>query len=185
MSFFLKKDSDLQLEFEKIILTKEKVIDAAKNELVKEKNAFKPSELYKQAKAEKKLTSLEAEDLNIDLERVRLLSYNLMQTEKWNDTHKEFSSSDTISYDDGTLKTYQKSINFSKGLNNIASKPERLKKFVENYDNSRLRNNKRRKVLYDQIDYINQRNYKFNLKLSRAFDSYTENTRKNLERGTR
>lgn len=34
------------------------------------------------------------------------------------------------------------------------------------------------------VDYINERNRKFNAKLSRAYDKYTTETRQNLERGT-
>lgn len=34
------------------------------------------------------------------------------------------------------------------------------------------------------VDYINERNRKFNQKLSRAYDKYTVEIRQNLERGT-
>ena len=36
----------------------------------------------------------------------------------------------------------------------------------------------------DQIDYINERNRKFNLKAERAYGQFSNDTRENLERGT-
>lgn len=45
---------------------------------------------------------------------------------------------------------------------------------------------RRRAFLEDQIDvdFINERNRKFNKKISRAFDEYTSDTKQSLERGT-
>lgn len=36
----------------------------------------------------------------------------------------------------------------------------------------------------EDITYINQRNYKFNQKIARAYDKYTQETKDSLERGT-
>ena len=36
----------------------------------------------------------------------------------------------------------------------------------------------------DDVTYINQRNYKFNQKIARAYDKYTQETKDSLERGT-
>ncbi len=36
----------------------------------------------------------------------------------------------------------------------------------------------------DDVDYINERNRKFNMKASRFYDKYTAETKQNLERGT-
>lgn len=36
----------------------------------------------------------------------------------------------------------------------------------------------------EEVTYINQRNYKFNQKISRAYDKYTQETKDSLERGT-
>lgn len=36
----------------------------------------------------------------------------------------------------------------------------------------------------EDVTYINQRNYKFNQKISRAYDKYTQETKDSLERGT-
>jgi hypothetical protein len=44
---------------------------------------------------------------------------------------------------------------------------------------------RRRTHLEDEdVTYINDRNRKFNKKLSRAYDSYTSEIKQNLERGT-
>jgi pre-mRNA-splicing factor SYF2 len=44
---------------------------------------------------------------------------------------------------------------------------------------------KRRQFTADEeVTYINQRNYKFNQKLARAYDKYTQETKESLERGT-
>ena len=46
--------------------------------------------------------------------------------------------------------------------------------------------NKRKKMEFEQEDvsYINQRNKRFNQKISRNYDKYTAEIRQNLERGT-
>lgn len=36
----------------------------------------------------------------------------------------------------------------------------------------------------EEVTYINQRNYKFNQKIARAYDKYTQETKDSLERGT-
>lgn len=36
----------------------------------------------------------------------------------------------------------------------------------------------------EDVTYINQRNYKFNQKIARAYDKYTQETKDSLERGT-
>ena len=36
----------------------------------------------------------------------------------------------------------------------------------------------------EEVTYINQRNYKFNQKISRAYDKYTQETKDSLDRGT-
>lgn len=44
---------------------------------------------------------------------------------------------------------------------------------------------KRRHFSEDEdVTYINQRNYKFNQKIARAYDKYTQETKDSLERGT-
>lgn len=36
----------------------------------------------------------------------------------------------------------------------------------------------------EEVTYINQRNYRFNQKIARAYDKYTKETKESLERGT-
>ena len=36
----------------------------------------------------------------------------------------------------------------------------------------------------EEVTYINQRNYRFNQKIARAYDKYTQETKDALERGT-
>ena len=56
---------------------------------------------------------------------------------------------------------------------------------VQKQNQVRSQFSKRRHFSGDEdVTYINQRNYKFNQKISRAYDKYTQETKDSLERGT-
>jgi len=65
---------------------------------------------------------------------------------------------------------------------------EKLDKLVEDMDKNaqkRFKFSRRRAHVADKtVDYINDRNQKFNSKVARAFDKYTVEIKNNLERGT-
>lgn len=61
---------------------------------------------------------------------------------------------------------------------------EKLSKDVLEREHQRKKYGKRRLHVDGDIDYINDKNAKFNRKLDRAFDKYTVEIRQNLERGT-
>lgn len=62
---------------------------------------------------------------------------------------------------------------------------ERMIKDVEKQIETKKKRNRRRRFDHEaDVDYINERNMRFNKKLGRAYDAYTAETRANLERGT-
>lgn len=66
--------------------------------------------------------------------------------------------------------------------------PYLVELLVEDQDEARRKGEKfsRRRKWDDNrnIDFINEKNRRYNEKVSRAFDKYTEDIRENLERGT-
>lgn len=66
-----------------------------------------------------------------------------------------------------------------------AANINRMVRELESSQVSRYNFSRRRAFNEDaDVDYINERNRKFNAKLSRAYDQYTVEIRQNLERGT-
>ena len=66
-----------------------------------------------------------------------------------------------------------------------AANINRMVRELETSQVSRYNFSRRRAFNQDaDVDYINERNRKFNAKLSRAYDKYTVEIRQNLERGT-
>jgi pre-mRNA-splicing factor SYF2 len=62
---------------------------------------------------------------------------------------------------------------------------DRLAQFVRQEQATRSQSSKHRKVNEDdEINYINDRNQKFNQKIARAYDQHTEDIRESFERGT-
>lgn len=61
---------------------------------------------------------------------------------------------------------------------------QRLVKDVEKQQAKRGQFSRRRAVKEEDVTYINERNMRFNKKISRAYDEYTKEIKQNFERGT-
>lgn len=73
------------------------------------------------------------------------------------------------------------------GFDFVASEAgkERLANAMDNINQKKKQFSRRRMhVEEEDVTYVNERNRHFNKKMERAFGSYTEETRQNLERGT-
>lgn len=130
---------------------------------------------------------------NIDYIRMKELQYNAFDHDDWNDTLKYKNRDFKPLFSDYTqfaLNNYSKNTdNFNeKVTESFLSKRDGIDKMVSDLNRQLIEKtkfSKRKKFNNDQeVTYINQRNYKFNQKISRAYDSYTKNLRENLERGS-
>jgi len=93
--------------------------------------------------------------------------------------YKKAKESQTDFYRDANNLNYGKSPKLDP--KNVDRMVDELEKSIAKRDTFQ-----RRRSFYDEedIDYINERNRKFNQKISRAFDKYTAEIKQNLERGT-
>jgi pre-mRNA-splicing factor SYF2 len=153
----------------------------------------------KKAEAEKYLAKQNAAAFGIDLERIQNLQYTAEEVEAWNKKLQEKKGrADTgfTDYNQLAFRKYEKKISRleasgSKGPSSgkfDEADPDRVKALSEEIkadDLARQKFSKRRRFNEDEdVTYINLRNYRFNKKISRAYDKYTEELKDNLERGT-
>lgn len=147
----------------------------------------------KKAEAEKYLAKQNAKTLGIDLERLQNQQYTAEEVANWNKIQEERSMRvDTgfTDYNQLAFRKYEKKISaLEKGPGSVpASKKEAIAALsaeMKADEEARTKFSKRRKFNeQEDVTYINLRNYRFNKKISRAYDKYTEETKDNLERGT-
>lgn len=153
----------------------------------------------KKAEAEKYLAKQNAAAFGIDLERIQNLQYTAEEVEAWNKKLQEKKNrADTgfTDYNQLAFRKYEKKISrldasVSKGPTSgkfDEADPDRVKALSEEIkadDLARQKFSKRRRFNEEEdVTYINLRNYRFNKKISRAYDKYTEELKDNLERGT-
>jgi len=76
-------------------------------------------------------------------------------------------------------------LNYGNEVKDSEARIEGLVKELKDQTDRRSKFSRRRTWYEDRdIDFINERNRKFNAKVARAFDPYTTEIRENLERGT-
>lgn len=151
----------------------------------------------KKADAEKYLAKQNAAVFGIDLERIQSLQYTAEEVEEWNKRLQEKKNRvDTgfTDYNQLAFRKYEKKISRldaasgTKGARGDESNPDKVKALSEEIkadDLARQKFSKRRRFNEEEdVTYINLRNYRFNKKISRAYDKYTEELKDNLERGT-
>lgn len=178
----------LQLKYER-----EKAVTENLVELKKESEPIAVPE-HVQRKKQKAQEYLEMEELakqGIDPERLKASKYTAHETSEWNKKLEEKSlrkDSGFASYHEASHKKYSGLFSNMTVVplgGSISSRVDFMAADIEKQILARSSHSKRRKFVADEdVTYINQRNYKFNKKIAKAYDSYTEKIRENLERGT-
>lgn len=152
---------------------------------------------------------MNCEKQGIDYERQKASRYSIEETEAWNKKQKEKSKQINRGFSDYSILGFRK---YKKLISNINPDLEEYKESqklqstrvlgfldyqppkekvnemindLEKQIQKRKTFSKRRKINEDEdVTYINDRNYRFNRKIARAFDPYTEEMKQNVERGT-
>jgi pre-mRNA-splicing factor SYF2 len=166
-----------------------------------------------QKKLQKALEKIEAIEQGVDLRREKMLEYSLEETEKWREKMAEKESGKDTGFTDyhqlafrkyekqlkemkPDLPSYyeEKMMNASTGqsstLDFLRHRPnkDKVSAMVEDLHKQlevRKKFSKRRKFNEDDdVTYINERNARFNKKVNRAYDDYTEEYRASVERGS-
>lgn len=147
--------------------------------------------LRKKQKAQEYLEREELAKEGIDFERLKATKYTAHETSEWNKRLEERAlRKDTgfASYQEASHKKYSGLFSRMTTAPSDATPSARIDLMavdIEKQIQARSGHSRRRKFVADEdVTYINQRNYKFNKKIARAYDSYTEKIRENLERGT-
>lgn len=144
-------------------------------------------------KAKEYVSAEEAAEKGVDADRVRALQYTALETEAWNKAVEEKAQSRDAGFSTYQDASFQKYTKLSEkievaSIQGQKSEKEGLDRMVADLHKDLLRRakfSKRRKFVADEdVTYINQRNFKFNKKIARAYDDYTEDIAKSLERGT-
>ncbi|KAK3097930.1 hypothetical protein FSP39_014644 [Pinctada imbricata] len=155
----------------------------------------------------------EAEDKGEDYDRVKLLEVGADEAERWEKKKKKKNADPGFSdYESATQRQYQRLTKQMKpdhdnykrqrdkmgddfyatghtlGLSQHKDTPEAVDKMVQDLEKQIEKREKySRRRTFDEdadIDYINDRNMKFNKKLERFYGPYTAEIKQNLERGT-
>lgn len=155
----------------------------------------------------------EAESAGEEFDRVKLLEVGADEAEKWERKKKKKNPDQGFSdYEAATFRQYQRLTKEMKpdmnnykqqrekageefyatrdtlGLNQWKDKPEYVDRMVDDLEKQiKKREKYSRRRTFDEdadIDYINERNMKFNKKLERFYGTYTAEIKQNLERGT-
>lgn len=145
----------------------------------------------KRAEAEKYLARQNAQSLGIDLERLQNRQYTAEEVATWNRLQEEKRARKDPGFTDYNQLAFRK---YERKVAELAraGRPQTeaegvaaLSAEMRADEEARKNFSKRRKFdEHEDVTYINLRNYRFNKKISRAFDKYTEELKDNLERGT-
>ncbi|KAJ8680360.1 hypothetical protein QAD02_016147 [Eretmocerus hayati] len=155
----------------------------------------------------------EAAEKGLDYERTKLLNIDAIEAERLSRKRKKIDPNDGFAdFEQATVRQYKQLIKnikpdmeayeeakqklgpaFYGDKNTIlhglhVDKKEAIDKMVADLEKQRAKREKysRRRMHNDDadIDYINERNAKFNQKLERFYGEHTRETKQNLERGT-
>lgn len=190
----------------KEVLEEDRVKNLPKNHTQKQQRLQKELEEDKQREAMK--------EQGKDYDRARLLDVGADDAERWErKKRKRNPDVGFSSYEDATVRQYNRlskgikmdSVRYeqekkllgeeafyaSKGTINIGlhkDTPDDINNMVQDLEKQVAKREKysRRRVHDDDddVNYINERNMKFNKKLERFYGNYTEEIKQNLERGT-
>lgn len=146
----------------------------------------------RKAKAEEYFAREIAREDGIDLERQQNLTYTIEENEQWTRIQQERAAKKDPGFADLHTLTMRKcerladSMDASsitrrgkkEGLDALSASVSQEQKVRE------TRSKRRRFDDTEDVTYINERNQKFNKKVNRAYDKYTEELKESLERGT-
>lgn len=145
----------------------------------------------KKAEAERFLAHQNAQVLGVDIERFQNRQYTIEEVEAWRRLQEERRTRKDpgfTDYNQLAFRKYEKKISALKPLAPGVGGKEAVAQLAQEMredEAARAKFSKRRKFdETEDVTYINLRNYRFNKKLSRAYDKYTEELKDNLERGT-
>jgi pre-mRNA-splicing factor SYF2 len=147
----------------------------------------------KRAEAEGYLARQNARTLGLDLDRLQGRQYTAEEVAAWNrmqDERRARRDPGFTDYNQMAFRKYERKIaELEKAgptpAGNEAEAMASLSAELRADEEDRAQYSKRRKFdEHEDVTYINLRNYRFNKKLSRAYDKYTEELKDNIERGT-
>ena len=146
----------------------------------------------KKVRAEAYLAKQAAEEAGIDLERQNNLTYNMEETERWQAKLEAKEARRDPGFTDFAQLTRRKYERLTDQLEPVEllrrsreEAKEAVAKEVEEMQLERSRRSRRKRYNEtEEITYINERNARFNKKVARAYDEYTEELRDSVERGT-
>lgn len=149
----------------------------------------------KRAEAEKYLAKQNAQSLGIDLERLQNRQYTAEEVAAWNKIQEEKKARRDPGFTDYNhlaSRKYDRKVAELERSGLAGRQPQSEAEAVAALaaemradEEARKNFSKRRKFdEHEDVTYINLRNYRFNKKISRAYDKYTEEIKDNLERGT-
>jgi len=133
--------------------------------------------------ATSKLKEMDAQDAGVDTTRIGHLNYTLQEYEDFVPSVTDTASkADLRDFGIRAWNSYRSSISFLSRPHVQSNKSNAIQVMMGDVDRRRNRQSKRRKFDEEQdYTFINLRNMKFNRKLDRAYDVYTQNIRENLE----
>lgn len=146
----------------------------------------------KKAKAEAYLAKQAAVEADIDVERQNNLTYSIEETERWNEKIEAKDSKKDPGFTDYAQLTRRKYEKLTEKLDPQAilsrNKEESLQAMsseIIDQQKERLRLSRRRRFDdTEDITFINEKNARFNKKVARAYDQFTEDIKESLERGS-
>ena len=130
---------------------------------------------YKRDEALEYFARQKALEAGADYDRINSLNYTLKEHETWKEKLNaglEQQDPGFTTYNDASFRKFN---NLSSRLEKDILGPDFIVTEIQRQIRLRKNFSKRRKFVQDEdVTYINQRNFKFNKKLSRAFDSYSK-----------
>jgi pre-mRNA-splicing factor SYF2 len=157
--------------------------------------------------AEQLLAIEEAKKRGDDYERLQNLNYSVEECDAWDEVQTRRKSKEDQGFSDyrqATIRKYEQLTDSIKVDQQKYQKQDKkeldvytlshtqddmgrvnaLVRDLKAQEQKRRGYSRRRQFKEGDVDYINERNRQFNLKIARAFDMYTSDIKDNLERGT-
>ncbi|KAA0192327.1 hypothetical protein HAZT_HAZT004431 [Hyalella azteca] len=202
----------IHLQTEAKALNKSEVLEEDRIKNLPKNHTLKQQRLQKELEEEQLKQRMKEE--GADYDRERLLTVGADDAERWErKKRKKNPDVGFSSYEDATFRQYnrlskgikmdndryerekqvmgEEAFYASRGTINIGlhkDTPDDIENMVQDLEKQVAKRDKySRRRMYDDdndINYINERNMKFNKKLERFYGAYTEEIKQNLERGT-
>lgn len=136
----------------------------------------------------------EAKEEGLDYDRLQALNWTAEEVAEWQAKEEERKARADQGFTDYNQLAFRKYNRLTSAIN-----PEQIQSLQPDSEEAkanlaadvnkqlatRAKFSKRRHFSGDEdVTFINQRNYRFNQKIARAYDKYTKETKESLERGT-